>query len=368
MEVYVFDLDYQFHGIVDEYKQLDIERNYTNVSRLSLVVSGTNENINLLQKGRVIAKRDDISHAFIIETRDYVDEKESELMITAFSLSHLLKKRIVLGQQEFTGTVEDVMKSFVETNAVNPTNLKRTIPNLIINNNHGIPVITTEGCSYKPLNDFLFEISNKHDVSWDILFDYNNQRLIFDVWKGLDRSTRQTENQQVIFSPEFENVIKQNYFETDSDLKTTAIVAGEGEGVSRTIITVNDVLSGYDREELYVDARDLQSVYKDQSDAEVTLTPQQYHSLLEERGKSKLAEYQRIQTFESEIDLLSTFKYGIDYFLGDIVSIKNSLFNIILHTRIVTVKESYSPKGKQISVNFGSNIPSLMKKIKRVVK
>lgn len=368
MELYVFDQSFKFHGVIDEYKQLTIEKHYSKKSVLTLSIAGTKENIALLDKGRVIAKKDDLSHAFIIETREVLDDKESTLQVIAFSLHHLLKKRIVWGQQEFTGTIESVMKSFVRLNAIEPVNPNRIIPNLILNTDNEITGATTEGCSYKQLDDYLFEIANKHEVSWDILFDYSNQKYVFDVWKGADRSTQQTNNPHVIFSQEFDNVLKQHYFESDSEVKTTALVAGEGEGTGRTLITVNDELTGLEREELYVDARDLQSTYRNSNEQDVTLTPAQYSSLLSERGKSKLAENKRIQTFESDVDLHSSFIYGQDYFMGDIVSIKNLKLNVILHTRIMSVIEVFSSSGKTLSVNFGSNIPTLLDKIKKAVK
>lgn len=125
---------------------------------------------------------------------------------------------------------------------------------------------------------------------------------------------------------------------------------------------------GFERHELFVDARDLKSSYYDENDNEVNLSESEYDELLRERGKSRLAEHQKIQLLDSEVNLESSFKYEEDFFLGDVVSIKNKKLGLIVHTRITQVVENYSKEGRLLQASFGSNIPTLLEKIKRVVK
>ncbi len=368
MELYVFDTELNRIGIIDDFINLQISRNYNKISELTLNVEGSKANIELLQKGFILVKSDDLQRGYLILHREYIDENSSELEIIAPSLNILLNRRIVLGQQEFTGNIENVMKSFVEVNAVSPANTNRIIPNLTIATNNGINITTTEGTSNSQLDEFLFEVANKHDISWDVLINVTTKKLVFTTWKGVDRSTEQTVNPHVIFSKDFDNILSQNYIESDMDYKSTAIVAGEGEGLERAYITVNDGISGYERHETFVDARDLQSTYRNENDEETTLTTAEYQTLLIERGRNKLGEFNKITTFESEVDMYSQFRYGVDYFLGDKVSIKNDDLNIIMHTRIISVTETHDRQRATIEINFGDNIPTLLDKIKRTVK
>ena len=62
----------------------------------------------------------------------------------------------------------------------------------------------------------------------------------------------------MVFSRDYDNLYNQEYTDDVNNLRTTALVAGEGEGADREIVVVNDNYSGLDRYELYVDARDLQ--------------------------------------------------------------------------------------------------------------
>lgn len=369
MDLYVFNLDFNRLGIIDDFIDLEIKSSYDSLSGLRMTVDGTSEYADLLQTGRILVKCEDVSKGYIIETREYLGEQSSELSIMATSLNVLLNDRIVLGQQEFTGNIEDVMKSFVLVNAVSPVNPNRIIPNLTIANNRGIDITTTEGAVNKPLCDYLYELAKKHNVSFDILMDHDNKKFVFDVWEGLDRSTKQSINPHVIFAKEFDNVLKQHYTESVADIRSTAIVLGEEtEGSPREIVAVNDILSGFARKEIVVDANDIKKTYKDDYDREVTLTDAEYRRLLQEKGRNTLAEYQPIRTFESDVDGNSNFVYGSDYFAGDKVSVRNDELGIILHTRIMSVTEKENKQGETLQLNFGSNIPSFIEKVKRAVK
>lgn len=368
IELYVFDANLNRLGVIDVYTSCVIERHYRKLGSLNLIVNGSNDNLSLLQKGNIITKSDDLQRGYIIETVQYTEAAGKEINIIATSLNKLLNRRIVLGQQEFNGNVENVMKSFVQVNAVNPSNTKRIIPNLQIGTNQGIAITTTEGTTNSYLGDYLYEIANKFDISFDILINISTKKFVFTTWQGVDRSTQQTANSRIIFSKEFDNVLSQNYIDSIADYKTTAIVAGEGEGAERVYLTVNDTPTGLNRYELPVDARDIQSTYTDETNTEVTLTPAEYQTVLTERGKNKLSEYKSINTFESEVDPNAQFIYNVDYKLGDKVSVINNDLGITMHTRIVSCIETYQRNGNSLQIDFGDNIPSFIDKVKRAVK
>lgn len=368
MELLVFDLALNNVGLIDEFIECKFEIHYTRHSQLTLIVDASKDNISLLQEDMIITKTKDLTKGFIIKHFEYMDDASSRILIIAPSINILLNDRIILGQQSFNGNIEDVMKSFVRHNAVNPLNPNRIIPNLNIAANSGININTTEAISDEKLDEYSYELANKYDMTWDILLDHENKKFYFTTWQGKDKSSEQNVNPAVTFSKELDNIIRQEYVKDDLSHRTVAIVAGEGEGINRTYLTVNDQLSGYARKEIFVDARDLQSTYKDENDVDVTLTALQYQGLLTERGNNKLTEYQPIRTFESEIDLYSQFVYGIDFFVGDKISIENEDIGIVMHTRIISARELYTKDGDQLQLDFGSNVPTLIDSIKRMVK
>lgn len=88
-----------------------------------------------------------------------------------------------------------------------------------------------------------------------------------------------------------------------------------------------------------------------QDEDDVTLRDVIYKIYLITRGYEKLAEYGLTKSFEGSIEADTTFKYKKDYFLGDIVTVKNE-YGISLKARITEVVESYDDNGKSIEPKF----------------
>lgn len=63
---------------------------------------------------------------------------------------------------------------------------------------------------------------------------------------------------------------------------------GEGDGSARLNVKLNDNLAGLEREEIYVDARDIQKQTQDGSGKDITLTDSQYKATLTSRGIENL--------------------------------------------------------------------------------
>lgn len=127
----------------------------------------------------------------------------------------------------------------------------------------------------------------------------------------------------VVFSPNFENIINSNYYESDRDLKNVALIGGEGEGAERRYTTIagngaTTSCSGLERRELFVDARDISSKVDDR-----TLSESEYNAQLQQRGSDKLSETISVTNFEGQIDTTQLYVYGRDFFIGDIVQLAN---------------------------------------------
>lgn len=371
MDLFVFDMQFNRLGIIDEFTETQFDHKYDNHSQVYLTVDATKENSDLLINNdelRIITKSTDINRGYIIETAEYEDDTQLRITVIAYSLSIMTSWRLIEGQQQFKGNIEDVLKGFVNANSINPTDSKRIIPNLVLGVNEGINIITDEAYSNTQLDEALWEMCKKYELSYEILMNHTNKKYVFSTYIGADRSSEQSTIPSVIFAKAFDNVTLQSYVDDKSGYRSTAYVAGEGEGMARTVVKVNDVYTGFNRRELFVDARDLQTVYEDENDVEITLSPAEYQALLNERGLNKLAEYQRIRTFESDIDLYSQFIFNEHYFLGDKVTNRNDELGIVNHSRVVRANETYNRDGYHLKLEFGTSIPTLIDKLKRTVK
>lgn len=357
-------------GIIDDYTDLDFTLRYHNHSMLAAIIDASKDNIRhfFTNELRIITKSTDTKRGYIVESVEFRDERKTEILIMAKSLSIMTSWRIVEGQQLFTGSVESILKSFVSANAINPAKPNRKIPNLVLAPNAGINIIAEEAYNNKMLDEALWEICIKHDISFEVLMNHTTKKFEFVVFQGADRSTEQTANPHIIFSKAFDNVLTQSYVDDMSNYKSTAYVAGEGEGDERTVLRLNDNLVGFNRREIFFDARDLQSNYKNENEEEVTLSPTEYEKILTERGFNRLSEYPRIQTFKSDNDSSSQFVFGEDYFLGDKTTSRNDEVGLVMHARVVVVKENYNENGYSSQIEFGTAVPTIIDKIKKVIK
>lgn len=142
------------------------------------------------------------------------------------------------------------------------------------------------------------------------------------------------------FSDDLGNILSQKYTQNLENAKNYAYVLGEDTGDSRAKVEVDIRSAGDPRLELYVDARDLQSEYKDADGNDQTYTTEEYAAMLRTRGKAKLAEANAdVFTFDCELNPEDTIAIlGKDYDLGDIVPVISRLFGIVVFARIVGIK------------------------------
>ena len=166
------------------------------------------------------------------------------------------------------------------------------------------------------------------------------------MYKRQDRSYDQSANPYVVFSPKFENIINSNYVESKSALKTVTLVGGEGEGSARKYTTVGGG-SGLNRRELFTDARDISS---DVGDG-VVLSDAEYTAQLQQRGKEKLAENTDVTSFEGQVETTVMFRYGEDFFNGDVVQIANE-YGHETKARIVEIVMSEDEDGNSVYPTF----------------
>ena len=369
MELYVLNDKFKVLGIIDNYECLMWQRNYYKSNTFSMQIIPTFEQFELLKKGNILLKKDNTKEAMYIDHRELEENEEGIeiLVVSGYSLSQWLDRRITLYKEVEKGNAETVIKSYVDRHCINPTESNRKIDNLVlgINNNLGQEIDYLS--HYKPLLEELEHIAKVNKLGCKIDLDLDNKQYIFDVYKGLDRTVNQDENSRAIFSTEFENINNQKYVDSDNNYRNMVLVAGAGEDLDRKTLTLGTENKGLDRYELFVDARDISDT-KQSGDTEVSIPIDEYNKLLEARGRENLSEYTKIQSFDCVISNINNLIYRVDFDLGDKVSIINKKWGLMLNERIVSITETYDSEGLNIDIEIGNNIPTLIEKIKRKMR
>lgn len=186
--------------------------------------------------------------------------------------------------------------------------------------------------SYSNLADDFEDYCQKGGLGWREIVHEGKLNYLEIYQGGLKRNA--------VFSDDLGNIKSQSYEINLSKHKNVAYVFGEDSGSYRKSITVDiRANTNEDIRELYVDARDLQSEYKEDG-VDKQYSEEEYQAMLEQRGQQKLADANKnAYKFEFELDPYSQVaKLGTDYDLGDIVPVKSNQYKILALARITELK------------------------------
>lgn len=342
-----FNKHLDFIGEVDDFTSFIYERKWFTYSNFQLVVENFDK--DLFQEGNYIVVNNDPYRSGQITKVNITDDT---VTIKGFGIGFWFTDRITyptINKNTFSMSdyAENIMYELIKFNAIDSNITNRNFQNLIVNSTQGRGEKIAFETRYKVLSDELETISKTSRLGWNIKFDYKNKRFIFESLVGIDRTVNQADVPPMIFSRRYDNILELEYTKDVSEYKNCAIVAGQGEGSNREIVIVNDNLSGQDRKELFVDARDIED-----------------GTNLADRGKSKLAENTIIESFEATID---TESYRVEWDLGDFVTILDDEIGVISDTQIVEVVEIYEDGILSVEPVFGESISQFGDKFKQAI-
>lgn len=349
MDLMVLDTNLDAVSIVDVYESFIWTDRYYECGDFELFTSMTNAILSYIRKDYYLQCRES-EHCMIIETIKIGSDAEdgNHITVTGRSLESILDRRIIWGQKTIRGNLQNGVRTLLNENIIAPSDGNRRISNFIFEESTD-PAITKLIIEAQYTGDNLYDVINKicseRDIGFKVTLN-DSKQFVFKLYAGIDRSYDQNVNPYVVFSPKFENIINSNYVESKSGLKTVTLVGGEGEGSARRYATVGGG-SGLNRRELFTDARDISSDIGNG----VTLTNAEYLTLLQQRGSEKLAENTDITSFEGQVETTVMFKYGEDFFNGDVVQIANE-YGHETRARIVEIVMSEDKDGLSVYPTF----------------
>lgn len=349
MDLIVLNTNLDAVSIVDVYESFIWTDRYYEYGDFELFTSMTDDILSYIRQDYYIQNRDS-EHCMIIEKiRISADAEDgNHITVTGRSLESILDRRIIWGQKTISGNLQNGVKTLLNECIISPADSSRRISNFIFEASDD-PVITGLTIDAQYTGDNLYDVINKicseRSIGFKVTLN-DNKQFVFKLYAGADRSYDQTENPYVVFSPNFENIINSNYVESKSALKTVTLIGGEGEGAARKYTTVGGGI-GLNRRELFTDARDISS---DVGDG-VTLSNAAYVAQMQQRGREKLAENTDVTSFEGQVETTIMFKYGGDFFNGDVIQIANE-YGHETKARIVEIVMSENEEGTSVYPTF----------------
>lgn len=349
MEVLILNGSFETISLVEDFESLLWTDRYSEYGDFEIYTLVTDDLLYFLQPDNYLWIKAS-EHLMIIENREIKCDIEdgNRLIVTGRSLESILDRRIIWDQTVLTGNFQLGIKKLLDESIISPVIQDRTISNFIFVSSTD-PIITALTIDAQiPRGTNLYEaiktLCVNENVGFKITLSDSNQ-FEFELYSGVDRSYDQLVTSYVVFSPKFENMINSNYKEERIGLKNVTLVDGEGEGATlkTTVVGTETALS---RREVYTDASSVSQTVEG-----VLMPDPDYLVQLAKKGSEVLLDLSEEKTFDGQIDSLTMFKYGEDFFIGDIVQLANE-YGIEGKARVTEIILSQDLGGTTVNPKF----------------
>lgn len=342
VEIYVTNQKFEIVGVLDNAESVIWTERYQSEGEFEIYIQAGKKAIEMLQRDYYLFRTETDRGMIIANVEIKTDaETGNYLIVTGKSLEELLGRRIIWAQTNMTGKAELAIRRLIEENVINPSIPGRKIADFALGEIKGFEDAIEMQATGDNLKETIEGICKTYGYGYKIT--RKDGKFVFDLYRGADRSYNQDANPYIVFSPEFENLLSTDYKKTMDKYRNVVLVAGEGEGLERKTQEVGEE-KGIKRYEMYSDARNAST-----NNGEIT--EEEYFAQLAEDGKATLAENTEEETFEGTVDYLTPYKYGEDYFMGDIVQVTNE-YGISATPSITETIETENEEGYSLIPTF----------------
>lgn len=330
MEVYILDDLLRRTAVIDVFNSMIWTERWRDKGDFELVVDSSPAMRSLLKTGKqlVITESDRVMEVeFVEDTHD--SEGKKTLKVTGPSLERILENRVAtegmagLGDSSdwvITGTPGDIARHIFQKICVEGILSASDIVPFIKPGSLYTPGSISETATLFsaaiPISSVfsaIKDLCDQYELGFRLVRNYDKSELYFDIYSGDNRTSQQTSLTPVIFSPELENMKNTTEVNSITEYKNVAYVFSKFGSEIVYADNVTAETSGFARRVMFVDANDVDEP------AGANLT-----SILRNKGLDALAKARPITAFDGEIDQYTEYKYGRDYYLGDLVEMRNS--------------------------------------------
>lgn len=299
--------------------------------------------------------------------------------------NYILTKRVVNGTINYKGNTAGLVKKLIESEITKDKNSNRYIninisyedTDMIDYVTHSIEKQITGGYLWDVISEvleqdklgmFFTPVVKPTKVIDGIETNISEWNLVITTGNYRMRSDNPYELPVIVFSQNLSNIARTDYTLDNKEYCNVAYVAGEGIEDERywyeTYQDDGNIQKGWNRNELWIDARDIQS----ESNSGTTLTDEEYEKLIKQRAKEKFAEANKTKSYTATLtEANKQYTYGKDYYLGDFVTVEDKELDISLDAQIteVTTSEEGSRKIVDIAFTYGTIQKDVTEQIKQ---
>lgn len=264
----------------------------------------------------------------------------------------------VISRMNKRGAFNKIVHSILKSNFINPSNSKRKIDNFSFEDDESFSDRVSKQIVGKKVNQAFLSLFGYRGYGYQIGINPERNGFVFSMLRGTDRSVNQMENPHVIFCRENFNLGDFSSIKSNKNYFTHVIVGGEGEGGCRDFVTVpsrsTEYNSGINRREEYVDAGKISS----NAGEDEEFDEEYYYDALRTEGYTKLQESYINEACEGVVKD-NMYELGTDYFIGDIVTLRDEEIEKEYSIRVLGALYSYDENGvEELSIELGNmNFP-----------
>lgn len=335
MELYILDDQLRRIAVIDWFESLIWTEREAAIGDFDLLIVSTNDTRRQLREETLVTVNESY-RVMKIENVESKEDSEGRLMlhVTGRSLEAIMLDRVAAqALSSLTTTPKWTMTDitaydaaqfiFLERCQTNPLDPGDAIPELSTS-----PAATTIFAPFLPdtvphpsdllviefepttVYDAVKQICDSYRMGFRIVLNPTTRKLHFNVFTGRDLTSQQITHPPVIFSQDLDNLQGITSLKSIQNVKNVAYVFSQngykivyGENVDPTI-------SGMDRRALYL---------KVESDLAAGA---ELDALLTQKGREELSKYRALAGFDGEVPQYESYKYGVDYQLGDTVEMR----------------------------------------------
>ena len=393
MYYWLLDTDFNIVAGIDRFQSMIWHESYNEIGDFELYLPADEESVKLYTKaatnGYYIIRSEDAADTKVVydntgaqvEAASYlpimvVDEVKTDLyvkngdyiIVTGSQAKSLLNRRCAF-ETDISGDPQTVLRQLVQNNAITPDDPDRQIPRLYLGKELGDTAIKEMLVNYALNGEYLSTICQnvckENKLGWDLVLDYINNRLLFVITNGKNRTQSQpgdiqTWNSPVTFSIKNQNLVRTTYDLDYENYRNVAIVRKDYEEYNKKTKSVDTIKNyvvakpykldrrpvGLNRYELYF-KEDTATI----SNSEEVINSAVLYDQMAYKGRVELDKYKKKIEVSGEVEANVTFIYGKHYHLGDLVAIKNE-YNQTMEARITSVTISLAYNKNQTVPSF----------------
>lgn len=362
MEPFTLDRNFQKQSIVDNFESLIWTERYYGDSEIELVVPATQEMYQKLPLGTFIG----LEESDEIMSLENLSIKDGNIKFTGISLLSWMNNRFVRASAAhedrywyIEGTpgyllwqilfymcvgTSPYLTGAISTGIANPQRF--AIPGLGLRDYDNTGDSVKVGVPYGPVYNAMQELATTYEVGMQILLDRTDPSypLQFRAYRGLDRTSNQTLNSGVRFSPEMDSFSDISEVQSKKDYKTNvyAFAPSNPEGLATTPGVSEETdpsYTGFDIRAELVFADDITTDQVGGSSANLV-------SILNSRAMDDRTNKKFVKAVDGEIVPDNQFKYGVHYNMGDVIEVQGNT-GVVQDARVTEYIRSQDAEGEK---------------------